>query len=187
MQKARSIGLCMFQYSVDHDGKYPDGKSSTEVFQKLIDAKYLIDPAILFLPFPGKAKGAEGHPLKPENVCWDVTGSIDQSDPDQLPMVFMTGYKVAYVPGGSAIPLLKFYPLFRSEPRTWLQWWHGEPLKTSYSEPLGIPVCYKGNNAKFCRLTPSANSDGAVLNFVPASFDPKGKTYRQLTPDGPLP
>jgi hypothetical protein len=32
-----------------------------------------------------------------------------------------------------------------------------------------------------------ASPDGSIPNFIPADFDPKGKTYRQLTPDGELP
>ena len=36
-------------------------------------------------------------------------------------------------------------------------------------------------------LKNSKTSDGSIPNFVPADFDAKGKTYRQLTPDGPLP
>jgi hypothetical protein len=56
MQMARQIAVAMFQYSVDHDGKYPDGKSSTEVFQKLIDGNYVSDPAVFYVPLDGKAK-----------------------------------------------------------------------------------------------------------------------------------
>jgi hypothetical protein len=37
-----------------------------------------------------------------------------------------------------------------------------------------------GNNA-------TINPDGSMANFLPTDFDAKGKTYRQLTPDGPLP
>jgi len=36
-------------------------------------------------------------------------------------------------------------------------------------------------------LSISGNSEDSIPNFVPADFDAKGKTYRQLTPDGPLP
>jgi hypothetical protein len=41
--------------------------------------------------------------------------------------------------------------------------------------------------AMFWKLTLSDNSNASIRNFVPADFDAKGKTYRQLTPDGPLP
>jgi hypothetical protein len=114
---------------------------------------------------------------------------------DRLPVVFMTGYKVTYVPGGSLMPIIKPYPLF-GHPRTWDQWYYHYSL-------LGIAVFYKGNYAIFLRPgmeishagkdrivlkfnTPST-SDGSTANFLPSDFDPKGKTYRQLTPDGPLP
>jgi hypothetical protein len=39
MQQAHQIGLMMFAYSNDHAQQYPDGKNSTEVFQKLIDGQ----------------------------------------------------------------------------------------------------------------------------------------------------
>jgi len=104
--------------------------------------------------------------LKPENVCFDVTSPVDSSSPDGLPIVFSTGYKVNYVPGGAAVPLVK-------------------------PEYQGIAVCYKSNSASFLLLpfqpATAENPDGSIPNFVPADFDPQGKTYRQLTPDGVLP
>ena len=39
LQKPRMINLLLFSYANDHNGKYPTGASSTEVFQKLIDEK----------------------------------------------------------------------------------------------------------------------------------------------------
>ena len=36
MQTSRTIALALHQYAADHNGRYPDGKSSTEVFQKLM-------------------------------------------------------------------------------------------------------------------------------------------------------
>jgi hypothetical protein len=53
MQTSRTIALAMFQYANDHDGKYPDGNSSTEVFQKLIDGNYVDDPALFYVLFEG--------------------------------------------------------------------------------------------------------------------------------------
>jgi len=100
-----------------------------------------------------------------------------------LPLVFLTGYKVNYAPGGSAVPIIKPYPQFRAEPLTSLHWWYGQPLLTS----PGIAVFYKGNNAMFIDLNTTANPAGSIPHFIPPDFDPKGKTYRQLTPDGPLP
>ncbi|MCE0498282.1 MAG: hypothetical protein LV481_10095 [Methylacidiphilales bacterium] len=163
MQTSHAIALVMFQYANDHNGNYPDGKSSTEVFQKLIDGGYITDPLIFYVQMTGKTKPTSLR-LKPENVCWDVTSTPDGSTSDELPLVFLTGYKVNYVPGGAAVPLMK-------------------------PEYQGIAVCYKSNNASFV-VAPSStavNPDGSIPNFVPADFNPQGKTYRQLTPDGVLP
>jgi hypothetical protein len=179
----------MFQYAMDNDGKYPDGNSSTEVFQKLIDKNYCTDPTIFYIPLPGKIKPVAGQKLKPENVCFDVTSGGDFNafnSSDYLPVVFMTGYKVSYAPGGSAVPLIKPYPQFGVEPRTWSQWWHGAPEPPSHGGP-GIAVIYKSNNAMFKVPNPTANPDGSISNFISPDFNPDGKTYRQLTPDGPLP
>ncbi|HEY0257506.1 MAG TPA: hypothetical protein VGC39_08690 [Candidatus Methylacidiphilales bacterium] len=186
MQKARSIGLLMFQYSLDHDGKYPDGKSSTEVFQKLIDANYVNDPSIFYLPLSGKSKALQNQPLKPENVCWDVTCCLNTGSSDFLPVVFMTGYKINYIPGGAATPLIKPYPNFEVPPRTWLQWWNGAPRPPLSGSP-GIAVCYKNNSAQFSPLKTPANSDGVVPNFISPQYDPAGKAYHQLTPEGSIP
>ena len=177
----------MVEYSKDHDGKYPDGKSSTEVFQKLLDGGYVTDPNIFYILLSGKTKSVPGQKLKAENVCWDVTCCLGASDSDDLPMVFMTGYKVNYVPGGSAVTIIKPYPHYGVY--TWRNWWYGYGLAGP-----GIAVCYKSNNttleensAMFLRLDFSKNPDGTIPNFISPHFDPQGKTYRQLTPDGPLP
>jgi hypothetical protein len=80
MQQGRQIGQMMFSYSTDNfqnSNAYPDGKSSTEVFQKLLDGNYAADPAIFYVPLPGKVKPIAGQKLKPENVCWDVTSGVD--------------------------------------------------------------------------------------------------------------
>jgi len=166
MQMAHSIDLCMFQYSIDHDGKYPEGKSSTEIFQLLIDQQYITDPGLFYFSMPGKTK-ATTNKLKPENVCFDVTNAVLSDDPDALPIVFSTGYKIDYIQGGKA----HFLP---------------------NGDPNGIAVCFKGNNAAFLR-TPIEGTEGIPLfppayvhNAVP-DFDPKDRAYRQLTPDGPLP
>jgi hypothetical protein len=123
-----------------------------------------------------------GQKLKPENVCWDVTSGVDSHAPDVVPLVYMTGYKVTYAPGGSAVPFIKPHPLFGAEPLIWYRWWH-----TEAPGPPGIAVFYKANNAKFINLDATSNPNASIPNFVPTDFDPKGKTYRQLTPDGPLP
>jgi len=189
LQAAHEIGIAMYSYSNDNDLKYPDGKSSTEVFQKLMDGGYVTDPNLFYIPMPGKTRPAPGQKLKPENVSWDVTGGADaSSSPDGLPIVFMTGYKVSYTPGGAAVPLVKPYPRFGWEDsnQTWFDWLMGRHT-IHWSDSGGIAVFYKSNMAKFMILEMSGDSNGTVPNFVPPDFKPDGKTYRQLTPDGVLP
>jgi len=181
MQQGRQIGMMLFAYSTDNTentNAYPDGRSSTEIFQKLIDGGYCSDPTVFYVLLPGKIKPVAGQKLKPENVCWDVTGGAPANAPDGLPLVFMTGYKVTYAPGTAAVPLIKPYPPY-GESSSWCGWfWHQD------EGPPGTAVFYKGNNARFSILD---TSSGIILNFVSADFDAKGQTYRQLTPDGPLP
>jgi hypothetical protein len=163
LQDVRTIDIALFQYANDYNGLYPTGKSSTDVFQKLIDEGYVTDPSIFYdkdLNVPGKTK-ATSKKLKPENVCWDVTVPADANSSDSLPIVFSTGYKIEYVPNGKAVPLLK-------------------PTK----DWPGIAVAYRSNTA--CYIPNDGLSDGVVMNFIPGNFDPAGKTYTQLTPDGPL-
>jgi hypothetical protein len=181
MQQARQIGQAFFTYAMDKNGTYPDGKSSTEIFQKLMDDGYIEDPAILYVPLQGKVKGIVGQKLKPENVCFDVTGGVDSSSSDLVPIIFMTGYKVTYAPGGEAVPVIKPYPPYWNQPRTWWQWWNGNPEPDHGAS--GIAVFYKGNNAMYWRVA----ADYTVPKIVSPDFKPDGHTYRQLTPDGVLP
>jgi hypothetical protein len=181
MQNAHVIGQMMLSYAMDHGGKYPDGSNSTEVFQKLLDGRYVNDPGIFYVPLFGKNLPSMGHKLMPDNVCWDITCCADSTDSDSLPLVFLTGYKVTYEPGGTAVLTKRLHPPFT---RMWTDWWNGDPGLTGWS---GIAVYYKGNKSLFLRLNSSENSNGIIPNFVPRDFDAQGKTYRQLTPDGSLP
>lgn len=187
LQQSRSIGLLLFSYANDNDGRYPDGNSSTDVFQKLLDERYCSDPSIFYVSLPGKTPVLPGQKLKPENVCFDVTAGVEASAPDGLPLAFMTGYRVTYAPGGAAVPLVKPYPPYWS--RTWLGWWQGEPGPPSSFEPVrpGIAVYYENNSCKYLLLDATAKPESLVPNFVSPNFKPDGKTYRQLTPDGVLP
>ena len=161
MLTSRQIGLAMFAYATDHNGAYPDGKTSTEVFQKLLDEKYVSDPAIFYLAMSGKTK-ATSSKLTAENVCFDVTSGVTSDSSADLPVVFCTGYTVTYAPGSSAT--------------------RDSSASTPFPGPnrgfRGLAVTYKGNNARFL----NAAADGTVADFIPESFDPAGKTYRQLKP-----
>ena len=153
MQQARAIEIAMFSYANDNNGAYPDGKTSTEVFQKLIDGKYISDPGIFYVAMPGKTK-ATSNTLTADNVCYDVTSGVTANSPDDLPLVFSTGYDVTYSAGASATQ---------------------DRALTAFP---GIDVAYKSNSASFIQAGP----DRAVRNFIPANFDPGNKTYRQLRP-----
>ncbi len=183
VQQAHTIALAMFQYSLDHDGSYPTGSSSTEALQQLIDGRYITDPSIFYIPLRGKIEATAG-PLKSENVCWDVTDPVTMTSPDKLPLVFPTGFKVRYVPGGSAVPLLKPYPGYtESQPRTWVGEIAWLAASTSVS---GIGVCYKSNYATYIELQMSNDGNYSIPNLVPKDFNAHGTAYRQLTPDGIL-
>jgi hypothetical protein len=182
MQTAHTLALALFQYSIDHDGNYSDAKSSTEIFQRLIDGGYITDPKIVYLSVPGKTMPVPGAKLTPENVGWDVTADVTSSSPDGLPLVFMTGYRIEYEPDGRAIPVGGSNEAVAPR-RTWQEWWNGRNVP-----PAGIPVAYKSNQTIFIPAKESfVGPHGAILHFVDPKTDFAGKTYRQLTPDGELP
>ena len=108
----------MYSYAQDNSGNYPDGKSSTEVFQQLLDGGYVTDASIFYIPAPGKTKPVSGQKLRPENVCWDVTGGLTNHSPGELPLLFLTGYRVSYSPGGAAVPVANATVMAS---RTWSQ------------------------------------------------------------------
>jgi len=164
-QKVRSIGLCLYAYAQDHNGHYPEGKTSTEVFEKLIEGKYAKGPELFYFQTAGKIPPTSSI-LKAENVAWDMTSCSDSSPPDAVPVIFMTGYKITYQAGTSAMPV-------NQQPRTWRQWWNGS------ASPDTFVAIYYYSNSVTVKLP---DKDGSIPNFIPVDFDPKGKTYRQLTP-----
>jgi hypothetical protein len=180
MQTTRVLALAMFEYANDNNA-YPDGKSSTEVFQKLIDGNYVTDPGLFYAAMPGKTKSLTSH-LRPENVSYDVTSGIQMNSPDNLPIVFLTGFRIDYRPGGTAVSLIRPFPNLRGDASNWLQSLTGGPL-----EPVsGLPVTYKSNNLYFRVGQIGADGMGVVPNVIPPDFDARGQTYRQLTPEGVL-
>jgi type II secretory pathway pseudopilin PulG len=159
MQTSRAIALAMFQYADDHNGAYPDGKTSTEVFQKLLDGKYISDPGLFYLEMPGKTK-ATSSTLTAENVSYDVTWGVTSSSSGSTPLVFCTGYIVTYTAGASAA--------------------RDSTSPTPFPGPdrllAGLAVAYKDNNARFLQ------GDETVPNFVPPDFDAGTVTHHQLKP-----
>jgi hypothetical protein len=157
LQQSRALGLAMFAYASDHNGTYPDGKTSTEVFQKLLDQKYISDPGLFYIfGAPGKMK-ATTSTLTTANVCFDVTSGVTADSSNDLPVVFSTGYTVTYIAGASATK-----------------------DSGSVSPFPGMAVAFKSNRAQF--FNADAELDGNVPAIVPTTFDPGTKTYQQLRP-----
>jgi hypothetical protein len=130
---------------------------------------------------PGKVR-PESDQLKPENVCWDVTCCLDSTAPDGLPVVFVTGYKVTYQAGAPAVP--QTVPRIPPPKQTWFQYLFGpEPILPylAFSYTDRTPTFGKGISA---RVINAADENGNIPSFIPTDFDPKGKVYHQLTPDG---
>jgi type II secretory pathway pseudopilin PulG len=156
LQQTRAIELAMMAYATDHNGAYPDGQTSTEVFQKLLDGNYVSDPA-LFCPFsmPGKVK-AVGSKLTAENVGFDCTAGVTTNSPGYLPVVFSSGYDVNYANGGLITPSVGGYP----------------------SPYAGIAVAYRDGSARFLSYTPTVTT----IQLLPAGTVLGGGMYRQLKP-----
>ena len=109
---------------------------------------------------PGKTKPTSNK-LRPKNVSYDIAVPVDDRDSDYLPTVFLTGYRIQYVPGGNAVP-----------------------LRVADLEYPGLAVAYKSNTAWFVK--DDGLPDHVVKNVISPNFDPAGKKYQQLTPEGPL-
>jgi hypothetical protein len=205
MFQSSSIALFMYRYSVDHQGHYPTGKSSTEIFLKLLKGKYFNDPRLFFVPgTPGKTEpmvGSSFDPdnvnwdniLKPENVCYDVTIPIEADSPGDLPVVFLTGYKIKYSPGASATPLSSV--MEASKPcmavaykNNTIARFQGGWFGSDYWSPaIRNGIFYNDPDPQRTKQGGRFLSDGTVTKFIPSTFDPAGKQYQQLTPDGILP
>ena len=157
MQQARAIELLMFEYSVDHNDQYPTGKTSAEVFQKLIDEKYADNPAIFFIAMPGKIKPTS-NTLTADNVCFDVTGGASIKSSVSLPLVFLTGYTVVYTAGATAT------------------------CDNLTTRPFpAIAVAYKGNSSRI-QLPLNNGTNGDIPHFVPDDFTAGASQYTQLRP-----
>ena len=179
----------MIAYTDAHHGAFPTGDSSTEIFQKLVDENHMVasgksliqllgnqddymqirDTALFYIDMPGKTT-ATSTTLKPENVCFDVTVPLDGTLPDDLPVVFTTGYRIDYSPGKAAAPI------------------------TNSNLPNYAGVICAGGNAYGIWADKRWSDqipwyflpDHSIANFISADYKPNGRTYQQLTPDGPL-
>jgi hypothetical protein len=91
--KAHNLAIASFSYANDNNQTYPTGSTSTAIFQKLFEGKYLIQPADVFLTTKGgKFSKPEDEPLTRSNVSWDyVTESnagLTDSDPADIPILY---------------------------------------------------------------------------------------------------
>jgi hypothetical protein len=144
----------MNAYAADHGGAYPEGGSSTEIFQKLLDGHYVSDPQTFFVLMGGKFP-ADTNQLDARNVCFDVTAGASPKSPGDLPLVFTSGFDVSYKPGVNATHATDIVGIVH-----------------------GIAVGYRDGSVHFRHAAP----DGTVPNVVPAGFDAGGERYRQLKP-----
>ena len=152
LQQAHALGMALYSYAQDHNGKYPEGKSSTEVFQMLMDGGYVTDPSIFYLPMSGKTRGT-GKTLKPENVCWDFTAGSRTDDTSNVVLLFTTGTKMDYTPGAK--------------------------IRVPGNAPFGgdgVAVFYSNEYASFI----ATQHGEAVIHGE--GYNPKGQHYVQLTP-----
>ena len=96
------MAIAAFGYSNDNNQTYPNGSSSTAIFQTLYDGKYLQQPGEVYLKpnhsegfYPRKilySQSGQYIHLKPENVCWDFntqdSTGLKGTDPNDLPLLF---------------------------------------------------------------------------------------------------
>jgi hypothetical protein len=181
--RAQTIRDALEHYAKDHNGRFPSGRNSTEICQQLLDEHYVAPGVFYVYGFPGKVEADWDQRLKPENICWDVTSGLVENSPDALPVVFSTGFKIAYASDSTAVPHIMPYPRLFLTSRTVEDWWNGEPDPTPYA---ALVVCRMAGYASFIRLDKSLSPIGTIPHFISANVKLDGKTYRQLTPDGVL-
>jgi hypothetical protein len=123
IRQTRLIYQMLVDYETEH-GAFPAGRTSTEIFQALVNANNLAssgktfedlagpmeqdekvhDTAIFYVDLPGKVL-ATSPKLNSENVCFDLTAPMSSTPVTGLPVVFVTGYKVNYIANGAATPI----------------------------------------------------------------------------------
>ena len=172
--QAYQIADALYRYSLQHGGRYPTGSSSTDIFQQLLDGQYVQDPALFWLEMPGKQKPT-ARVLRPDNVCWDITSPIMASN-EELPVVFITGYRFNYSQSGTFTPLFKSVE-GRPKAFVWGFIYSWDEQKATGIEthidarPGALPYdwCADPNHRAFYDLNLESN-----------------QKFQQLTPDGPL-
>jgi hypothetical protein len=83
----------LVKYAQKHEGHFPEGNTSTEVFQRLIEEKYA-QTRVFWLE--GRKMPPSPDRLSPENVGFDFTKGADLKSPGWVPRVIPTGFKIDY-------------------------------------------------------------------------------------------
>jgi hypothetical protein len=94
---ANRIYWALSDYAKKNNGSYPNGESSTEVFQKLIDDGDIRGDEVFF-DLPGKSVATSPR-LNSSNVCYDFTKGANANSPGWLPIVYPTGYSIDFAKG----------------------------------------------------------------------------------------
>jgi hypothetical protein len=163
MQTSHTLYIAMSDYATDHDGHFPDGASSTQVAQELLDGGYITGPHIYYLEMLGKTKPRfDTKRLTTENISWDFTAPCSTKSPDAIPLIFCTGYRVEYKPDGKAIAL-------------------GSGSGPTVAQE-GIAVSYVSGASRYTR----EDASGTIPHFIARDTHFGDTIYRQLTPDGTL-
>ncbi len=170
----KALMTALRQYALDHDGRYPTGRSSTEAFQKLLDENYVSDPGIFLggFPQPKKIRGKQLK-LEPEDVGYDLTVPLDIHSPDDVPVMCLSYFSPAHA---DAIPVSP--PGYQSNSQ------YGRCLPESMGERMPWAYVRRTRLFDYKRERDHEDqvlSDGTIIRFIPGTFAAKDHFYQQLT------
>ncbi len=166
---AHNLAVALFQYSTDNNGVYPNGASSTEVFQKLYDGNYLVDPANLLLSKLDRSYVSAAPPvhLPAHYPCWDTVTAgnrpLDSTDSTNTPLVISTGLgPYAFQSGTNAVVI-------------------AHPDNCAWGND-GVTISYLDTSSRFVRAT-GVTGGTATVKLTETDFAiPPNTSYHTLTP-----
>ncbi len=95
LSNARQISLMLKNYAGDHNGRYPDGKTSNEVFRELFKTGLLDDERAFTAacsPYEGDNNIGEdpdyAKALEPGENHWSMTKGVTADSPGDVPLLF---------------------------------------------------------------------------------------------------
>jgi len=95
------IRFALLEYAQKHKGLFPGGKSSTDVFEQLIE-DHDLEAHFVYFDLPGKREFVGGA-LSPANVCYDFTQGTNLKSPEWIPIIIPTGFRINYATGEASI------------------------------------------------------------------------------------